>query len=61
MGMVAHLAIHSFFDNLFVQGIYLHIALLFAAVTASVNLPAIEKSSKINKESLAALLVESDG
>jgi O-antigen ligase len=32
IGMVCHLSIHNFFDNLFVQGIYLHIALSLATV-----------------------------
>jgi O-antigen ligase len=37
LGIVAHLAIHSFFDNLFVQGMYLHIAFWLAAVAVSVS------------------------
>ncbi len=32
IGVVVHLSIHNFFDNLFVQGSYLHIALWLAAV-----------------------------
>lgn len=32
IGMVCHLSIHNFFDNLFVQGIYLYIALWLAVV-----------------------------
>jgi O-antigen ligase len=32
LGVLAHLSIHNLFDNLFVQGIYLHVALLFAAL-----------------------------
>ncbi len=35
LGVLAYLAVHSFFDNLFVQGIYLHIALGLAAVMAT--------------------------
>jgi len=34
LGVTAHLAVHSVFDNLFVQGIYLHLALWLAAVMA---------------------------
>jgi O-antigen ligase len=34
IGVVVHLSIHNFFDNLFVQGNYLHIALWLAAVQA---------------------------
>jgi O-antigen ligase len=30
LGIIAHLSIHNFFDNLFVQGMYLHIALWLA-------------------------------
>ena len=37
LGVIAHLAVHSFFDNLFVQGMYLHIALWLAAVAAALN------------------------
>jgi O-antigen ligase len=35
LGVLAHLAVHSFFDNLFVQGMYLHIAFWLAAVAAA--------------------------
>lgn len=42
MGVLAHLAVHSFFDNLFVQGIYLHLAFWLAAAAASDTLPAAE-------------------
>jgi len=35
IGMVLHLSIHNFFDNLLVQGIYLQIALWLAAVVSS--------------------------
>jgi O-antigen ligase len=31
-GVLVHLNVHNFFDNLFVQGIYLHIALWLAAL-----------------------------
>ena len=34
LGVLTHLAIHSFFDNLFVQGMYLHVALWLATVAA---------------------------
>jgi putative inorganic carbon (hco3(-)) transporter len=33
LGMVLHLSVHNFFDNLFVQGIYLHVAFWLAAVS----------------------------
>ncbi|HXF62410.1 MAG TPA: O-antigen ligase family protein [Caldilineaceae bacterium] len=35
LGVLAHLAVHSLFDNLFVQGIYLHVAFWFAALAAA--------------------------
>lgn len=35
IGMVGYLSIHNFFDNLFVQGIYLQIALWLAAVQSN--------------------------
>jgi O-antigen ligase len=35
LGVFAHLAVHSFFDNLFVQGMYLHVALWLAAVAVA--------------------------
>jgi O-antigen ligase len=53
LGVLAHLMIHSFFDNLFVQGMYLHIALWLAAVAACVNIACLSPSS--------AYLAESDG
>ncbi len=39
LGVLAHLAVHSIFDNLFVQGMYLHIAFWLGAVAASISLP----------------------
>lgn len=39
LGVIAHLAVHSFFDNLFVQGMYLHVAFWLAAVAASAATP----------------------
>jgi O-antigen ligase len=39
LGVVAHLAIHSIFDNLFVQGMYLHIAFWLAAIAACAAAP----------------------
>jgi O-antigen ligase len=39
LGVIAHLAMHSFFDNLFVQGMYLHVALWLATVAASAAVP----------------------
>jgi O-antigen ligase len=35
LGMLVHLTIHNFFDNLLVQGIYLHLALWLAATDSS--------------------------
>jgi O-antigen ligase len=35
LGVLAHLAVHSFFDNLFVQGMYLQVALWLGAVAAT--------------------------
>lgn len=40
LGVLAHLSIHNLFDNLFVQGIYLHVALLFAALMSSATVGA---------------------
>ena len=40
LGILTHLAVHSVFDNLFVQGMYLHLALwlaAFAAITPMIN------------------------
>lgn len=37
LGVVVHLSIHNLFDNLFVQGIYLHVALWLGAVVALVR------------------------
>jgi O-antigen ligase len=34
LGVLAHLGVHSFFDNLFVQGMYLHLALWLALTPA---------------------------
>jgi O-antigen ligase len=45
LGVIAHLAVHSFFDNLFVQGMYLHIAFWLAAVAASAAIPASKNQS----------------
>jgi O-antigen ligase len=35
LGVVTHLTVHSFFDNLFVHGMYLHLAILLAIVSIS--------------------------
>jgi O-antigen ligase len=35
LGVLTHLVIHSSFDHLFVQGIYLHLAFWFAALAAA--------------------------
>lgn len=37
LGVLAHLSVHSVFDNLFVQGMYLHIALWLAAVAIAAS------------------------
>jgi O-antigen ligase len=56
LGVLAHLAVHSVFDNLFVQGMYLHIALWLAVVAASTVTPGSMHSS-----SSLAYFSESDG
>jgi len=33
LGVIGHLSIHNFFDNLFVQGTYLHVALWLAVLS----------------------------
>jgi putative inorganic carbon (HCO3(-)) transporter len=33
LGILAHLHIHNFFDNLYVQGMYLHVAIILALAT----------------------------
>jgi len=33
LGVIGHLSVHNFFDNLFVQGMYLHIGLWLAVLT----------------------------
>lgn len=40
LGMVAHLAVHSVFDNLYVQGMYLVLAFWFALVAAAITAPS---------------------
>lgn len=45
LGVLAHLAVHSVFDNLFVQGMYLHIAFWLAAVAVSASAPGTTYSS----------------
>ena len=37
LGMLAHLTVHNIFDNLFVQGIYLHLGILLACLESSRN------------------------
>lgn len=56
LGVITHLAIHSFFDNLFVQGMYLHIAIWLAAVAAARSVP-----QTINRLVTTAPIAESDG
>lgn len=41
LGIMAHVAVHSIFDNLLVQGMYLHIALWLAAVAATKKHPGM--------------------
>jgi putative inorganic carbon (hco3(-)) transporter len=33
LGVVVHLQVHNFFDNLFVQGMYLHVAIILGLLT----------------------------
>ncbi len=40
LGVVAHLFIHNVFDNLLVQGMYLHLALWFAAIVTMNPIPS---------------------
>jgi O-antigen ligase len=51
LGMLVHLGVHNFFDNLFVQGIYLHIALWLALVLVaeSPQSARLETSDSVNK------------
>lgn len=44
LGVLAHLAVHSIFDNLFVQGIYLHLAFWFAALVVVESHPPSRSS-----------------
>ncbi len=46
LGVLAHLSIHNLFDNLFVQGIYLHVALLFAALISLAPAGSVSVISK---------------
>jgi O-antigen ligase len=46
LGMLAHLTIHNGFDNLFVQGMYVHIAIGLA--TLSLARPDTSKTSLVN-------------
>ena len=59
LGIIAHLAVHSFFDNLFVQGMYLHIALWLAAVATSTATENVAYHTRANHSS--AIIAESDG
>jgi putative inorganic carbon (HCO3(-)) transporter len=34
LGVLVHLSVHNFFDNLFVHGMYLHVAILLGVITA---------------------------
>ncbi len=45
LGVLAHLAVHNVFDNLFVQGMYLHIALWIAAVLVAEEAVLLQTSS----------------
>lgn len=59
LGILAHLAVHSFFDNLFVQGMYLHIALWLAAVATTIVTANVALNTRTNQSS--AIIAESDG
>ncbi len=50
LGVLAYLAVHSFFDNLFVQGIYLHIALGLATVMSTGMATAESDGSKDERD-----------
>jgi O-antigen ligase len=45
MGVVAHLTIHNVFDNLFVQGMYLHVAFWLGAVAVATQLFSTDRIS----------------
>ncbi len=45
LGIVVHLSVHHFFDYLYVQGIYLHLALWLASAVALARLPPAVPSS----------------
>jgi hypothetical protein len=50
LGVLTHLVIHSSFDHLFVQGVYLHLAFWFAALAAATlggDAPRAESESKL--------------
>jgi uncharacterized membrane protein HdeD (DUF308 family) len=37
LGVLVHLSVHNFFDNLYVHGMYLHVAILLGVRTADVQ------------------------
>lgn len=43
LGIIAHLHVHNLFDNLFVQGMYLHLALILGLITL-IDRPAANQS-----------------
>ncbi|MCC6456582.1 MAG: O-antigen ligase family protein [Caldilineaceae bacterium] len=60
LGVLAHLAVHSLFDNLFVQGMYLHVAFWLAAVAISAASPLAMDSSSSRPLCISSL-PERDG
>ncbi|MDX1520731.1 MAG: O-antigen ligase family protein, partial [Anaerolineae bacterium] len=54
LGIFTHLHIHNLFDNLYVQGMYLHLAVIFAVISiiifeASAQQPARQEDSSCSK------------
>lgn len=47
LGIICHLHIHNFFDNLYVQGMYLHIAIIFGLISLAKNEVAVVKDHQI--------------
>jgi putative inorganic carbon (HCO3(-)) transporter len=53
LGMLTHLSIHNFFDNLFVHNMYAHIAILLALLPVLTNVAALHTSKagqQLNQE-----------
>lgn len=47
LGIICHLHIHNFFDNLYVQGMYLHIAIIFGLISLAKNEVTVVKDHQI--------------